>query len=476
MTQGLAAGGDTDASGIPGGPGDSAEAPGAPPDAHEEERAPRGPLALLTAISAINVSHQFLLAATFPLIKVEFGLSDSALGVLGSAYLVLAAVFAIPFAVLADRYTRTRIIGWGTFIWGTSTIISGGATGYGQLLFGRVLLGVSDPADNPTSYSLLTDYYPVAQRGKIFGIYNIGQLFGLLALPVAGLIAEIYGWRAAFYVWAIPGFVLALFAFRMTEPERGAADRAYQDIEEEERPSIYDRISALRGYLAVVRVPTFDVTLLTQALTTFFTRGMGVWLAVFFVRYHDMSLASASGTVALLGLGALVGSLAGGYLGDALVRRGYRTGRVALAGATITASSVLFVPTFITDATGLMLITFVLAALLIFPGQPLINAVTANVIHPKLRGRSSSTDWFVQTLAGALGVLTFGVLADSVGLRASFLYVVPFVAIAGLALLLLGPRFLPRDEDRMRRVLAIESGELEPDEEFRRLAEQAAPA
>lgn len=422
------------------------------------KRGMRGPLALLTLISGINVSHQFLLAATFPLLKVEFRLSDAALGVLGSTYLILAAVFVLPFAVLADRYRRTRIIGWGTLVWGVSTVWSGLANSFAELLAARSLLGVSDPADNPTSYSLLTDYYPVEQRGKVFGIYNTGQLLGLFALPIAGLIADNFGWRAAFFFWAIPGFVLAALAWRMAEPERGHQDRAYQNLETlQERESIYDRMNALRGYLVLLKIPTVDIALFTQACTTFFTRGLGVWLATFFVRYHDMSITTAASSVAVLALGSLAGSLGGGYFGDHLVDRGLRSGRIALAGLSITLSVALFVPTFATGNTGLMFLLFVIGAMLLFPGQPLLNAATANVIHPKLRGRGASADWIVQTSAGALGVLVFGVMAEVIGLRSTFLAVLPLVMLGGLVPLFLGPRFLPRDEDRMREELAAES-------------------
>ena len=74
----------------------------------------RWPLALLTAIYALNVTDQYVVPTVYPLLKQEFGLSDSALGLMSGSYVIVVMVFSIPFGHIADRFTRTRVISWGT--------------------------------------------------------------------------------------------------------------------------------------------------------------------------------------------------------------------------------------------------------------------------------------------------------------------------------------------------------------------------
>src|SRR6266540_312564 len=158
--------------------------------------ASRWPLILLTAIYAINVADQYVVPTLFPLLKQEFGMSDSALGILSGSYVVVVTLGTIPFGYLADRKRRTRIISWGTAAWGAAMIWTGAAWSYASLLAARMTLGVWDPCNKPTSQSLLVDYYPSVQRSKVMSVYQSGQLIGILFVPVTAAMATQWGWRS----------------------------------------------------------------------------------------------------------------------------------------------------------------------------------------------------------------------------------------------------------------------------------------
>jgi MFS family permease len=428
-------------------------------------RTSRRPLAILTVVFAVNVSQNALLPAVFPLIKVEFRLSDTALGFLGSTFLVMGSIGLVPFALLADRYTRTKIIAWACLGWGVLILLMGTAGSYARLLVTRTLLGLTDPAEQPSSYSLLTDYYPVHERGRVFAIWGVGQLAGIMLVPVAGVVAEVWGWRAAFHLFAIPGFVLALLVWRMHEPPRGAQDRASLDLIGEqtapesaraERP--WSARAAVAGYGQLLRIPTVLVALLSLGLTAFLTRGLGVWLTVFFVRYHEMNLGEATGAVALMALGALLGSLGAGFLSDELESRGIRAARMRVAAVTSVLAGGLLFAAFAVDSTPLMLGLFFAGAVCVFPSSPLLQACIADVVDPDLRGRGASLDTFAQTAFGASAVLIFGILSDGIGLRAAVLSLVPMVTVGGLVVWLVGTRVMPRDAELMRSRLRTGDG------------------
>ncbi|HRE03427.1 MAG TPA: MFS transporter, partial [Ilumatobacteraceae bacterium] len=236
------------------------------------------PLVLLTVIYTINVSDQFLLPAMFPLLKREFGLTDTALGVLSGSYLVSVTVFTVPFGIFADRFTRTRIIAWGTCAWGLTMIFTGMSQGFIMLLIGRMVLGMWDPCDNPTSQSLLADYYPVKQRSKVMGIYQMGQLVGFVLLPIAGIMSQAWGWRATFYFFALPAFVVALLAWRLKEPPRGVQDRRHQRLEDHGLAveSAYERRGGIAVYRELLACRSYIALLVSATLGSVFFGGLGV--------------------------------------------------------------------------------------------------------------------------------------------------------------------------------------------------------
>lgn len=213
-------------------------------------------------------------------------------------------------------------------------ILTGLARSYGQLFAARMFLGSAESTYGPASFSLVTDYYPVEERGRMLGFYQLGGIAGFVFLPVGGLVAGQWGWRAAFHVYAIPGFILAVIAFRLREPARGGREVEHREVEGAEvgTESAFARLRSRQAFSYLLRVGTVRVTLLSMGLTTFFLSGLGIWTTTFLVRYHQMTLVQASAALSLLAFGAIAGALLGGYLGDRLVKSGRRAGRLYVAG------------------------------------------------------------------------------------------------------------------------------------------------
>ena len=143
---------------------------------------------LLTAIYAINVTDQYVVPTLFPLLKEEFGLPTARSGSCRS-YVIVVMVCHGARSATSPTVSRTRIISWGTAAWGATMIFTGLAWNYASLFVARMTLGAWDPCDNPTSQSLLADYYPTVQRSKVMSIYQVGQLLGVFLIPVAAAMA-----------------------------------------------------------------------------------------------------------------------------------------------------------------------------------------------------------------------------------------------------------------------------------------------
>src|SRR4051794_3206598 len=417
----------------------------------------RWPLALLTAIYALNVTDQYVVPTLYPLLKQEFGLSDSALGFMSGSYVIVVMVFSIPFGYIADRRVRTRIISWGTAAWGATMIFTGLAWNYASLFIARMTLGAWDPCDNPTSQSLLADYYPTVQRSKVMSVYQVGQLLGVFLIPVAAVMATQWGWRSAFFFLAIPAFVVAILARRLPEPVRGQQDRLQLGLDAEATvESRHDTMSSRDAYREIMRCRTFVLMTVSSTIGSVFFGSLGAWSPTFFVRYHDMSLSQAAAALILLALGGLTGALLSGWTADYMTYRGMRAGRIVVAAGARLIGFPLFFLTFTLGNTPVMLVCFAFAAMCLIAPQAPLNAARADVLHPRLRGRGTSLDLVLQSSASAISPIVVGILSDIYGLRTAFLIVLPLMLGSGLILLLAVATYV-REERSLRREIHREA-------------------
>lgn len=413
----------------------------------------RRPLILLTAVLAVDQADRYLLSAVFPLLKDDFGLSDGQLGSLSAAFLLVATLGSVPFGILVDRTVRTRVAAWGAALWSVAMLATGLATSYAGLFLSRMGLGVAESSYTPASFSLLTDYYSVEERSRVLGIYQVGSVLGFVGLPVGGLIATHWGWRAAFDLYALAGFVVAFFLWRLPEPPRGAADGMRGAVAPSEPRSRFAVMPAAQAFRYVLRTPSVTISLVTNALAVFFTSGLGIWATTFLVRYHHLSLTKATAATSLLAVGAVIGMIWGGRLGDRLVARGRPAGRVEVAAAAQIAGVALLVPAFAVHDTAVMLVLFAFGAVtLTMPNAPLA-ALRADVIHPDLRGRAAAVQSVLYAGAAAASPLVIGLISDSIGLRSALLVVLPLMGVGGILMAIFGPASVEPDRLRMQASL-----------------------
>ena len=152
-------------------------------------------------------------------------LTDSQLGWLGSAYILVFSVSALPFGVLSDLRSRRAVIAGGVTLWSAFTFLSGLVNGFGQLFTCRAVVGIGEAAYGPAAASLVADYFPGRRRAIALGILASGvALGGVLGLLLGGSLEGLYGWRVAFMTVAAPGFICAVLVARLPDPTRIASN------------------------------------------------------------------------------------------------------------------------------------------------------------------------------------------------------------------------------------------------------------
>src|SRR4029077_11808972 len=142
-------------------------------------------LAVMVAINFLNYLDRYVGAAIVTPIKNEFHLSDAQVGLLATAFLLVYAIAALPFGYWGDRGVRKTVIGVGVAIWSIATLFTGFARTYLQLFLSRAVVGIGEASYYPAGTSLLSDYFPKEQRGRVMSVWGAGSTIGI-AIGFAG--------------------------------------------------------------------------------------------------------------------------------------------------------------------------------------------------------------------------------------------------------------------------------------------------
>jgi predicted MFS family arabinose efflux permease len=267
-------------------------------------------LFVLFAINLMNFFDRQIIGGVGEGIRREWALSDTALGLLGTVFTLLYAVFGLPLGRLSDRTARTKILSGGVFVWSLLTALSGAARSFSQLIVMRLGVGVGEATCSPASTSLIGDLFPAGRRARAVAIWMLGLPLGLgLANGAGGWILQNWGWRKAFFVAAVPGILCAIAALWIHEPERGR----------KETHAVGARRRAGNPYLLVLSIPTMLWIIVSGALHNFNMYALGSFVAPFLIRFHHMSFQRAGWvSAAVYGFSGIFGLMVGGALADRL--------------------------------------------------------------------------------------------------------------------------------------------------------------
>jgi len=131
-------------------------------------------LAVLFCLNALNFYDRQILGAVAEPVRKELGLSDTKIGLLGTAFTLLYAAVGVPFGRLADTWTRNRLLSLGVAAWSLLTAASGFVHGYWALFATRLGVGIGEASCAPAASSLIGDLFPAGQRARALSIFMLG--------------------------------------------------------------------------------------------------------------------------------------------------------------------------------------------------------------------------------------------------------------------------------------------------------------
>ena len=366
-----------------------------------------------------------ILALMIEPIKHDLQLSDTQFSLLhGLAFSLFYAVMGIPIALLADRYSRPKIIAIGVAFWSLATAACGLSRNFAHMFLARIGVGVGEAALSPATYSMLSDMFPRDKLGRAVGIYSIGSFIGGgMAFLIGGYVINLLKsvdsvvvpwvgamrpWQVTFFIVGLPGLLVALLILlTVRDPQRLGLRRSADG--QAKKPTIRDTFRFLGRHRR-----TFFCHYLGFSFYAMVLFALLGWTPAFYMRKFGMSPVDVG---YMLGVVVLVANTAGvfcgGWLMDALAKRGYRD--APLRAGVIGAVGMALPAVAFTQVDSVGVSVALLLPAMFFASFPMPTSTAAMQILPpnQIRAQVSALFLLISNLIGlGLGTTAVALLTD----------------------------------------------------------------
>lgn len=363
-------------------------------------------LFLLFLANLFNFFDRTIPAIIIEPIRMEWGLSDLQLGLVGTAFTIVYALAGLPLGRMADTGARRKIMGWGLAVWSGLTALNGLAWNFWSFLLIRMGVGIGEASYAPAANSLIGDLFPAHKRARAMGIFMLGLPLGLLLafFTIGAMVQAFDSWRAPFLIAAVPGLILALFLFFIREPARGGADGMQVSTTPVDKP--------LRK---VLQIRTFWWLVLAGLAFNFASYACNSFMVPMLQRYFGLGLQNAAmATGVIVGVTGLFGLTLGGWLADKIHQR-WASGRLLFAAFSMLVACVCTAWALSAGRidTAVFVGVFSIGWLFSYNFYTCVYTAIQDVVEPRLRATAMALFFAgLYLLGGGLGPLVVGWLSD----------------------------------------------------------------
>lgn len=407
-----------------------------------------------------------------PIIQAIWGVSFGMIGLMETLRSVAQTISSPVWGYISDRYSRKKVLIFGTGVWGLWTVAVGLVPDFGSMLVVRAISGLGLGCLMPATFSLLGDHFPQSQRGRALGVIGLvglmGTVLGVLAL---GFVASPELWRWGFIGLGVASILTGVAIWLwVEEPPRGSAEPELAGLmthDNEKRFTIN-----WRDTFSTLQIPTIWAAI-AQGIT-----GTMPWvvMSVYFINWMvtDLGFANAitfddpNGSAplifAIVVIGAAISNLMGGIIGDYAEKRSWRYGRTIIGQFSVF-SGVPLMYILISQGQNMSFpqlfgLAFLTALLIGWPGRGAKEPMMQAVVPPEMRSSAYSVVNLIEGGLSAFSGLIAGTIADSYGLTTALLWTIPFPWLICTILFTAFYFTYPKDALRVRTLMAQRREEL----------------
>ncbi len=421
----------------------------------------------------LHQSDKLMIGSLTTQIMETYGINEVQMGAVVSGARLVGAILYPIWGYLYDRYARSKLLALASFIWGSTTWLSAIAPTYPSFMASRASTGVDD-SSYPGLYSLISDYFGPAVRGKVYGLLQLSQPLGyMVGLLAATLLSGVIGWRGVFYVTGSLGLVLAVVIFfGVKETPRGGSEPEMEGLEQ----------------VGVYRFePKLALGLFRKrSLLLLFAQGfVGVFpwnvITYWFFRYLETERGYDSNSILMTMAPAVLilaaGYFVGGALGDLLFKHTPR-GRLVVAMIGVIAGAVLLTFTMGVplDSRGTFLGLLMTTAVFIPFASANVISTVYDITLPEVRSTALSVQYLIENGGAALAPLLAGMIAATSSLHNAILIICVSTWALGAVLLGVTAYLVPADIASLREQMRQRAAQEQQRQAFAGQSEAAAPA
>jgi sugar phosphate permease len=395
-------------------------------------------LLLISLMYMITYMDRTGISIAAPAMAKEFGLSQTALGIVFSVFLWAYALGQIPLGSLADRLGPRLVLLIIVPFWSLMTAMTAIAGGIASLIVIRFVFGLAEAGAFPAATRAMQLWFPKAERGIVHGVTHSFSRFAVAVVPfIAVSIMVAFGWRWIFYVFGAAGLLWSVAFYFL-----------YRNLPEEDAKVNQSELAQIRGRDLDGAIKQVDLhqhvappwrVIFRSANMWYIAAGyccfyygtyfFMTWFPTYLLEYRHLSLKSVGVLASLPLLAGMVGDIVGGTLTDTVYRK---TGKLKFARRIVAAPAML--------ASGACLIP----AAMTHSALTAILCLTASlfflelVISPAwavpmdVGGEFSGTVSGVMNMAGSLAASLSPIIFGALVQRG--FWITPFVITAGVLL------------------------------------------
>jgi len=388
-------------------------------------------LLLLIALNLLNYIDRYILPGELSLIQDEFHATRQQMGALTTAMFFVYMLVAPLTGWLGDRFPRKPLIVGGAILWSLATLSTAWVHSYWTLYVRHAVVGIGEATFGIFAPAVIADFYPERDRNRVLSIFYVAIPVGAaLGYVAGGQIGSMWGWRAPFFVCAIPGFVVAaLFIWLGHEPERGSNDHI--------KPTA-DRSTVL----GLLRNPAYLTATFGLAELTFAMGGISNFMPDFL---HDSIGLTVSRASQIAGASTVIDGIIGTAVGGWLAQRWLRTNHRALYLLSFWSVALTLpfgVLLFFGPSKWAVPSLFAAEFFLFLNTGPLNTAIVNSVSAPVRATAVSFNLFFIHFFGDTFSPQIIGAISDRSTLRIGLGSTLIFLVIS-CAILWIGARFAP---------------------------------
>ncbi|MGQ4833775.1 MAG: MFS transporter [Candidatus Asgardarchaeia archaeon] len=391
----------------------------------------------ITILYILQNMCSYLIIPNFNLIKLEFSISDTYLGVMSGTYLFFSGIAALIWSYASDTSMLKRkiFLAISLVLSGFFLILSCFSSDFTTLFFWRTLSGLAIGSVLPLGFSIISDAFPRDKRTQMFMLWYILGGFGLgLGFGLAVFLGNFFNWRSPLLYGGLTILLAGgIVSLSILEPERASSEEELLDI-------------IRKGVKYKFRFRPEDIAIIASNKSNIFAALQGIfgtipngiiftWTIQYFVRDLGTTELVASFFLGIMSTGALGGLLIS-YVADYLynIRPAMRP---IIAGFCSIFESILFILFFllplklniyskdVLSAIHLVITTIFLRPLFLFafllfffamffnsPVGPIRNSVLSDVNLPEHRATVLASLTILELFSKAAGITMIGILSD----------------------------------------------------------------